>query len=70
MHNIKCLIKLRLYFLEHLNCLVSLAIFSINVGNKVSVDGLYCVLLFPLTFVLPFIWLLVLFVLVRRQKVT
>lgn len=37
-HNIKCPIKPRFYFLGYLNCLFSLTRFLINMRNKISVD--------------------------------
>lgn len=40
MHNIKCPTKAGFYFLRYLNCLFSLAVVSINMPNKISIDDI------------------------------
>lgn len=61
MHNIKCPTKAGFYFLRYLNCLFSLAVVSINVANKISIDEHYSSINFLLH-------LVICIVLVQRQK--
>lgn len=64
MHNIKCPIKAGFYFLRYLNCLFSLAVVSINVANKISIDEHYSSIDFFVAFNL-----VICIVLVQRQRI-
>lgn len=68
MHNIKCPTKAGFYFLRYLNGLFSLAVVSINMPNKISINEIDILHYSSIDFFIAFN-LVICIVLVQRQKI-